>query len=206
MRTGVGPHDGMPVGRLKTAVLAAALSLLAGCGAKSIAVGSFPFPADKPVFIDETGKEMSSLPPSSEPIRLVMIDSPWCPLCREAWGALASASSTFPPGSVRVYRILFDRERLYTREGVRESSPLSPAPAPGMAAGRSGAAPSGVTTLTAIPGPFRDQFRVGQVPILLLLSEDGMVETRWVGYSPSLDSQLAEEVSRRTGSPLPPER
>lgn len=196
-----------PAGRaLKAAVLAAALSLLPGCGGKSIAVGSVPFPSDKPVFIDETGKEMSSLPPSSEPVRLVMIDSPWCPLCREAWGAIAAASSMFPPGSVRVYRILFDRERLYARDGVRESSPLYPAPAPGTAAGQSGATLPGVTTLTAIPGPFRDQFRVGQVPILLLLNEDGMVETRWVGYSPSLGSQLAEEVSRRTGSPPPPEK
>ena len=117
--------------------------------------------------------------------------------------ACATASSTFPPGSVRIYRILFDRERLYTREKVRESSPLHLAPPAGTAAGPT---LPGVTTLTAIPGPFQDRFRVGRVPILLLLSEGGVVETRWIGYSPSLAGQIEEEVRRRTGSPSPPEK
>ncbi len=192
--------------RVRTAVLAAVLALLAGCGAKSIGVGSAPFPSDKPVFLDEAGTERSFLPPSSEPVRLVIIDSPWCPLCRKAWGAIATASSGFSPGSVRVYRVLFDRERLFTPAGVRESPPLSPVPPPPLPAGSSSAEPLAVTTLTAIPGAFRDRLRVDRVPVLLLLAEDGTVEARWVGYSPSLESELEERVRRRTGFPPPPER
>jgi len=86
-------------------VLAAALSLSAGCGAKSISVGSVPFPAEKPVFVDETGNETAGLPGPPEPVRLVFLDSPWCPQCREAWEALGAAAGKFPPGSVRVVRI-----------------------------------------------------------------------------------------------------
>ena len=184
-------------------VLWAALPLFPGCGAKSIVVGSVPFPADRPVLVDESGTETAGLPPASEPIRLVVIDSPWCLLCGEAWTAVASAASTFPPGSVRIYRILFDRERVYAPGGIRESPSLRPPVSPGPAADRTDAPIPQVTTLTALSGPFRDHFRVGRVPVLLLLNEGGMVEKRWVGYQPSLAGQLAEEVRRRAGSPPP---
>jgi len=182
-------------------VLAAALSLSAGCGAKSISVGSVPFPAEKPVFVDETGNETAILPGPPEPVRLVFLDSPWCPQCREAWQALGAAVGKFPPGSVRVVRILFDRERIYERGGTRETPPLHPAPAPGTTAGKPGAAPLEVTTLWALPGPFRKQFRVTQTPVLFLLDRSGKVTKRWTGYSPSLADSLAEEVKRRTDSP-----
>lgn len=184
-------------------VLASALSLFAGCGAKSITVGSTPFPAEKPVFVDEAGKETAALPPSPESLRLVFFDSPWCPQCAEAWTAMRSASETFPPGSVRVYRILFDRERIYAKGESRETSPLHPLleKKPENVPSDAGRLP--VTILTALPGPFRDQYRVGQVPLLLLLDESGRVEKRWIGYSPSLGDQLAQEVRRRTNTPLP---
>ena len=188
---------------MKALVLASALSLFAGCGAKSISVGSIPFPAEKPVFVDEAGKETAGLPPSTEPFRLVFFDSPWCPQCAEAWTALGSASETFPPGSVRVYRIRFDRERIYVQGESRETSPLHPAAKTEAGAPPPEAARFPVTTLTALPGPFRDQFSVGQVPVLLLLDESGSVEKRWIGFSPSLGDQLAEEVRRRAKTPLP---
>lgn len=172
----------------------------------SISVGSIPFPAEKPVFLSEGGQETAGLPRSSEPIRLVFLDSPWCPQCREVWDALDSAAPTFPPGSVRVYRILFDRERMYAREGVREASPLPFAATGGTTAYPSDAARFAVTTLRAIPGAFRKQYRVGQVPVLLLLDQNGTVEKRWTGYSPSLRDSLTEEVRQRTGSPLPTEK
>jgi len=183
--------------------LAAALSLFAGCGGKSLAVGTIPFPAEKPVFLAEGGKEMAGLPPSSEPVLLVFIDSPWCPPCREAWNALGSASSTVPPDSVHVVRILFDRETIYGEGGVREVPPLDPEATPGSTPPPSGATRFRVTTLTALPGPFRKQFRVDQVPVILLLDKNGTVEKRWTGHSPSLRDSLAEEVGRRTGPTLP---
>jgi hypothetical protein len=183
--------------------LAAALSLFAGCGGKSFAVGSIPFPAEKPVFVAEGGKETTGLPPSPEPIRLVFIDSPWCPPCGDAWNALGSASSTFPPDSVHVVRILFDRERIHGEGGVRDVPPLHPEATPGTLSASSDATRVRVTTLTALPGPFRKQFRVDQVPVILLLDKGGTVEKRWIGHSPSLRDSLAEEVGRRTGSTLP---
>jgi len=187
-------------------VLLASLSLFAGCGAKSISVGSIPFPAEKPVLLTGDGKKTAGLPRSSEPIRLVFLDSPWCPQCVEAWDALGSAASTFPPGSVHIYRILFDREKIYARGGNREAAPLDPSATRGTTDFPSPAALPAVTTLTALPEPFRDQFRVGQVPLILLLGDTGMVEKRWTGYSPSMRDQLVEAVRRRTGSPPPTEK
>ena len=183
--------------------LAAALSLVAGCGAKSISVGSTPFPAEKPVFLADGGKTEAGLPPSSEPVLLVFVDAPWCPPCSEAWSALESASSTFAPDSVHVIRILFDRERIYGQGGEREVSPLRPAATPGTTFYPPDAPRIRVTTLVALPGPFRKQFRVDQVPLILLLDGSGTVEHRWTGYSPSLRDQLAEAVGRKAG-PTPP--
>ncbi len=196
-------------GRRHTAnalVLAAALVLIGGCGAKSISVGSVPFPAENKVFRNEAGEETTGLPPSSRPVRLVFLDSPWCPQCDKAWNALGSAASMFPPGTVHVYRILFDRERTYSPDGIRESSPFHPTPTPGTTADPFKAALLEVTTLTALSRPFQKEFRVTQVPILLLLNENGRVEKRWTGYSPSLRDSLAEEVRRKTGPPLSPEK
>jgi hypothetical protein len=187
-------------------VLAASLVLVAGCGAKSIVVGSVPFPAEKKVFRNEAGEETTGLSPSSRPVRLVFLDSPWCPQCAEVWNSLKSAASTFPPGTVHVYRILFDRERTYSPGGIRESSPLRPAPPPETVTDPVKAGRLEVTTLTALSRPFHKEFRVTQVPILLLLNENGRVEKRWTGYSPSLRDSLAEEVRRKTGSPLPAEK
>ena len=145
----------------------------------------------------------AGLPPSSEPIRLVFIDAPWCPPCGEAWDALESASSTFPPGSVHVIRILFDRERIYEQGGGRDAPPLHPAATPGTTLFPTEAPRFRVTTLTALPGPFRNQFRVDQVPLILLLDGDGKVEHRWSGHSPSLRISLTEEVERRAHSTPP---
>jgi len=190
----------------KAVVLLASLSLLAGCGAKSISVGSIPFPAETPVLLTEDGEKTAGLPRSSEPIRLVFLDSPWCPQCIEAWDALGSAASTFPPGSVHIYRILFDRERIYERGGNREAAPLDQPARQGATVFSSPGSFPAVTTLTALPEPFRDQFRVGQVPVILLLDGTGRVENRWTGYSPSMRDQLADAVRRRTGSPPPTEK
>jgi hypothetical protein len=98
----------------------------------------------------------------------------------------------FPPGTVHVYRILFDRERTYSPGGIRESTPLHPAPTPGATADPIKAGLLEVTTVTALSRPFQKEFRVTQVPILLLLNENGRVEKRWTGYSPSLRDSLAE--------------
>ena len=187
----------------KALFLAAALCLSAGCGAKSINTGSTPFPTEKPVLLTEGGKEMAGLPPSPEPVRLVFFDSPWCPQCGEAWDAIVSAASTFPPGSTHVYRIRFDQERIYTAGGSREVPPLPRASTPAGMASPPDSPLTPVTTLTALSGPFREQLRVGQMPVLLLLDENGRVEKRWTGYSPSLRDSLAEEVRRITTSPPP---
>ena len=184
-------------------VLLVPLFLLAGCGAKGISVGSVPFPAKQPVFLTSAGEKTAGLPQSSEPLRLVFFDAPWCPQCAEVWGALRSASSTFPPGSVRIYRILFDREQHYAQDGSRDVPPLHPSGSPETANVLSPAAMPPVTTLTVLLHPFHDQFRVDHVPLLVLLDEDGTVEERWAGYSPALRDQVAEAVRRGQRSPLP---
>ena len=183
--------------------LAAFLCLSAGCGAKSIATGSIPFPTEKPVLRTEEGKETAALPPSPEPVHLVFFDSPWCPQCGEAWDAIGSAASTFPPGAVHLYRIRFEQEKIYTAGGSRDVPPLSGTPTPAGIPSPPDSPPIPVTTLEALPGPFRGQLRVGEVPVLLLLDENGRVEKRWTGYSPSLRDSLAEEVRRITTSPSP---
>ncbi len=190
----------------KSLLLAAVLVLIGGCGAKSISVGSVPFPAENKVFRNEAGEETTGLPPSSRPVRLVFLDAPWCPQCGDAWSALGSAASMFPPGTVHVYRILFDRERIYSPGESRESSPLHPSPTPETTAGPAGAGLLEVTTLTVLSRPFQKEFRATQVPILLLLDENDRVEKRWTGYSPSLRDALAEEVRRKAGVPLSTEK
>ncbi len=63
-----------------------------------------------------------------------------------------------------------------------------------------------VTTLTALPGEFRKEFRVSHGPVLLLLDAEGTVERRWIGFSAGMPRELSSEIRRRSRvlSPLPP--
>ncbi len=159
-----------------------------------LATGKVPFPAEKPVFIDADGRPLRSLPEAPEPLKLVVLDFPWCPPCAEAWKAVRAASQALPPGSFRVYRILFDRERFFTPEGVSVVPPLRPA---ARAAPPDAAFPAfAVTTLTALPDAFRNEYEIEQAPVILLLSGSGRVARRWTGYSPSLSASLVEEIRR----------
>lgn len=188
---------------LPAAVVAALL--LPACGPKAIAVGSRPFSADRAVFVDAAGKERASLPPAAEPVRLVLLDFPWCPACQDVWMSVREATLAVPRGTVRIYRILFDRETIYAPSGTREVAPLKPAPPPWFD-GPGGAGISGVTTLTALRGAFGKEYRVSQGPVLLLLEADGTVAMKWTGYSTSLPVELAAELKKRSPapSPLPP--
>lgn len=190
----------------KLLVFAAAASLSTGCGAKTLSVGSVPFPAEKPIFADERGTEIADLPRTPESVRLVFLDFPWCPQCDEAWDALGAAAEHFPRGSVRVFRVLFDRERLYALEGGGEVAPLRPVPVPGTTGGHPGIALLEVTSLTALTRPFKKQFRVGHAPVLLLLDGSGQVVKRWTGYSPSLRDSLVEQVNLAAGTSQPREK
>jgi hypothetical protein len=172
--------------------------LCAACGPKSFAVGSVPFPAPKPVFVDDSGRQRPDLPDSPEPYRLVLLDFVWCPPCSDAWKAIREASREIPGGSVRVYRVLFDRERLIDGEGTMEVGPLQPSPRPDA-----GSLP--VTTVVALPRPFRDQFAPGQAPVLLLTDRGGKVLKRWAGVSPSLSGAIASEIKRLSSAPPLPE-
>jgi len=183
-------------GALAPPLLLAGLLLLAACGAKAVKVGSRPFPAGRPVFADASGKALVALPEAVEPVRLVLLDFPWCPACAETRKALQLASAQVPPGSARVYRVLFDRETALTAAARREVPPLHPPPAD------AGGFP--VTVLTALPGPFNEEFRVSQAPVLLLLDPDGTVARRWVGYSPGMAAEVAGEVRNRSRAPSPP--
>ena len=133
-------------------------------------------------------------------MRLVLLDFPWCPACAETWRALQAASEQAGPGSARVYRVLFDRETALTAAARREVPPLQPPPG--------GAEGFPVTVLTALPGPFGEEFRISQAPVLFLLDPDGTVARRWVGYSPGMATEVAGEVRNRSRppAPLPPER
>ena len=192
-----GKRDGRPrrpTGRRIAAWVLAAAGLAvfaAGCGGRRLVAGTVPFPAEKPVFIDGDGRPLRDLPAAPEPLKLVVLDFPWCPPCAEAWKAVQAASGALPPGSLRVYRILFDRERFFARDGVSVVPPLRPAAPPGPAS------PAfAVTTLIAVPDAFRKEYEVGQAPVILLLSETGKVARRWTGYSPSLSASLVEEIRR----------
>lgn len=186
-----------PTGRRLAAWVLAAAGLAvfaAGCGGRRLAAGTVPFPSEKPVFIDGDGRPLRGLPAAPEPLKLVVLDFPWCPPCAEAWKAVRAASGALPPGSLRVYRVLFDRERFFARDGVSVVPPLRPA---ARAEPPEPASPAfAVTTLTAVPDAFRKEYEVGQAPVILLLSESGKVARRWTGYSPSLSVSLVEELRR----------
>ncbi len=181
-------------GLLAAAGLAA---LAAGCGGRTLAAGTVPFPAEKAVFVDGQGRPLRNLPAAPEPLKLVVLDFPWCPPCGEAWRAVRTAAGALGPGSLRVYRILFDREQFFTRGGVSVVPPLR-APLPEAP----GTPPPAfeVTTLTAVPDAFRKEYEIEQAPVILLLAAGGKVVKRWTGYSPSLSASLEEEI-RRAAAP-----
>jgi hypothetical protein len=188
-----------------SAALIAGLLLVAGCGPKAITVGSRPFPAERPVFSDASGKALDALPADDGAIRLVFLEFPWCPACADVWRAVRVAAKPFPPGTVRVYRVLFDREMVLSPAGRREVPPLHPASLP-EGGGPEDPAALKVTTLTALPGEFRKEFRVSYGPVLLLLDSEGTVERRWIGFSAGMSRELSSEIRERSRvlSPRPP--
>jgi hypothetical protein len=150
------------------------------------------------VFLDDSGRPLAGLPESSEAYRLVFLDYAWCPACAEGWKALKDASREIPAGRVRVYRILFDRERLLGTEGTSEVAPLRPSAAPDA-----GNLP--VTTLVALPEPFRKRYGPEQAPMILLIDGRGTVLKKWTGASASLSAAIASEIKRLSSAHLPPE-
>jgi len=187
------------------AALIAVLLLSAGCGPKAITVGSRPFPAARPVFSDASGKAIDALPAFAEPVGLVFLEFPWCPACTDVWRAIRLAAAAFPPDTVRVYRVLFDRETVLTPAGRREVPPLHPVPLP-ESDGPEDPGALKVTTLTALPAEFHKEFRVSQGPVLLLLDAEGNVERRWIGFSAGMPRELSSEIRKRSRalSPRPP--
>jgi len=184
-----------------SAAVIAGILLIAGCGPKAITVGSRPFPAERPVFSDASGKTLAALPADDGAIRLVFLEFPWCPACMDVWSAMRVAAKPFPPGTVRVYRVLFDRETLLSPAGRREVPPLLPASLPGGDGSEDRAL--AVTTLTALPGEFRKEFRVSDGPVLLLLDAKGTVERRWIGFSAGMSRELSSEIRERSRVPSP---
>ncbi|MEK6697236.1 MAG: hypothetical protein AABY98_08820, partial [Candidatus Deferrimicrobiota bacterium] len=179
------------------AALIAGLLLMAGCGPKAITVGSRPFPAARPVFSDVSGKTLDALPAADGTIRLVFLEFPWCPACADVWRAMRIAAAPFPPDTVRVYRVLFDRETVLSPAGRQEVPPLRPAPLP-ESDGPEDPGALRVTTLTALPGEFRKEFRVSHGPALLLLDAEGKVERRWIGFSAGMSRELSSEIRKRS--------
>jgi hypothetical protein len=106
---------------------------------------------------------------------------------------------------VRIYRVLFDREMALSPDGRKEVPPLHPAPLPDVGASEDPGALK-VTTLSALPGSFRKEFRVSQGPVLLLLDAGGKVERRWIGFSAGMSGELSSEFRKRSLllSPRPP--
>lgn len=190
---------------IKGACLVAVLLLTGGCGPKAITVGSRPFPAARPVFSDASGKVLEALPAFVEPVGLVFIEFPWCPACADVWKSMRFAAAPFPVGTVRVHRILFDRETEMSPAGRMEVPPMRPTPLPeGYGTEDPGALE--ITTLTALPAGFGREFRLSQGPVLLLLDADGKVEKRWVGFSAGMSREIASEIRKRSRalSPRPP--
>ncbi len=187
------------------AALIAGLLLMAGCGPKAITVGSRPFPAKHPVFSDASGKALEALPADDGTIRLVFLEFPWCPACEDVWRAMRTAAAPFPPGTVRIYRVLFDRETVLTPAGRREVPPLHSASLPEGDVPKDAGALA-ITTLTALPGEFYKEFRVSHGPLLLLLDAEGKVERRWIGFSAEMSRELSSEIRKRSRdlSPRPP--
>jgi hypothetical protein len=187
------------------AALIAGLLLMAGCGPKAITVGSRPFPAKHPVFSDASGKALEGLPDVDGTIRFVYLEYPWCTACADVWMAMRTAAAPFPPGTVRIYRVLFDREMMLSPAGRQEVPPMHPSLLPeGEAQEDPGALK--VTTLTALSGKFSKEFRVGDGPVLLLLDAEGKVERRWIGFSTGMSRELSSEIRKRSPglSPRPP--
>jgi hypothetical protein len=185
--------------------LIAGLFLMAGCGPKAITVGSRPFPTKHPVFSDASGKTLDALPAADGTIRLVFLEFPWCPTCADVWRAMRVAAKPFPQGTVRVYRVLFDRETVLSPAGRQEVPPLRPAPLP-EGDGPEDPGELKVTTLTALSGEFRKEFRLSHGPVVLLLGTEGKVERRWIGFSAGMSRELSSEIRKRSGvlSPRPP--
>ncbi len=188
------------------AALIAGLLLMAGCGPKAITVGSRPFPAERPVFSDASGKTLDALPAADGTIRLVFLEFPWCPACVDVWRAVRIAAKPFPQGTVSVYRVLVDRETVLSPAGRQEVPPLRPAPLPEGDDGPEDSGALKVTTLTALPGALRKEFRVSHGPVLLLLDADGTVERRWIGFSAGVSRELSSAIRKRSRvlSPRPP--
>ncbi len=180
------------------AFLAGAVPLLGGCGPRSLSPGSVPFPAKEPVFADREGNLLDRLPPCPEPVRVLFLDFPWCPPCGEVRSALSGVAAAVPPGTFRVFRVLVDRERELDPGKPREVAPLLPSP-PMEHAGWA-------TELLALPGPLFSRYRVDHGPVVLLLSGDGTVVRRWVGYSPGMEGEIVAEIRERSGSSPPPGR
>jgi hypothetical protein len=187
------------------AALVAGLLLVSGCGPKAMTVGSRPFPAARPVFHDTSGNALEALPPADETIRVVFLEFPWCPACADVWRAVRAAAKPFPQGTVRVYRVLFDRETMLSPAGRREVSPFRPAPLP-EGDGPQDPGVLKITTLTAISDVFHKEFRMSQGPVLLLIDADGKVEKRWIGFSAGMARELSSEFRNRSRvlSPPPP--
>ncbi len=131
------------------AALIAGLLLMGGCGPKAITVGTRPFPTERPVFSDSSGNPLKGLPEADGAIRFVFLEFPWCPVCEDVWKALRTAAAPFPPGTVRTYRVLFDRETMLSPAGRQVVAPLQPAPLPEGGSDSSGTLQ--VVTLTAFP-------------------------------------------------------
>jgi hypothetical protein len=187
------------------AALIAALLLSVGCGPKAITVGSRPFPAARPVFSDASGKALAALPSFAEPVGLVFLEFPWCPACADVWKAVRIAAAPFPPGTVRAYRVLFDRETVLSPAGRQEVPPFRPSPPP-EGDGPEDSEALKVTTLTALSAAFGKEFRVSHGPVLLLLDAEGKVERRWIGFSAGMSRELSSEIRKRSRvlSPRPP--
>ncbi len=108
---------------------------------------------------------------------------------------------------MRVYRVLFDRETVLSPAGRKEVPPLHPSPPPeGGGTEDEDASPLEITTLTALPAAFREEFRVSHGPVLLLLDAEGTVEMRWIGFSEGISRELSLEIRKRSPafSPRPP--
>jgi len=187
------------------AALIAGLLLMAGCGPRAITLGSRPFPAERPVFSDASGKTLDALPAADGTIRLVFLEFPWCPACADVWRAMRTAAAPFPPDTVRIYRVLFDRETVLSPAGRQEVPPLRPPPLP-EGDGPEDPGALKVTTLTALPGEFRKEFRVSHGPVVLLLDTEGTVKRRWIGFSAGMSRELSSEIRKRSRvlSPRPP--
>jgi len=183
--------------KLVLTVLAVVLLFCCGCGPRAITKGSRPFSSGKEVFTDASGKVLTDLPDYGEPFRLVFLDFTWCPACQSAWDSVREAVETAPPGSVRIYRILFDKETLITASGKKETTPLHPT-SPPWPKFQENAENIKLTTLTAHPEVFQKEFRVNKTPILLLINREGTVERRWDGYSTNLKEDISAELSRTT--------